>query len=375
MKYVLAALAVIAAVWFQVVPSLAAWTSFFFSVQFSLWDTCFFGNTITSSLFLRAENMMLDRSSVKPLEYVAEMSAADYSYEKLRIMSDNFKEPVVVRGFYKDSPALRKWNPEYVSNLLGPYDVTVMQNSTLGKDHDLNCHEPWTEGVVFSQLETFEEAMADIKSGTTQKTIVLPPASRSERNFNTSLQTTFNEMLGDIDLKALGGAWYRGLANSALVQFWAGFGRGENQGTGWHADICNNFIVQVQGTKNWTFVHPRDSKFMRPTMKRGKTAISGVDMSIIEETLPYLTRKFVTIQPGDMMYNPDFYWHQVKNNPGFTMAVVARECNISASFAANPLFTTMIGLNHVRAAVGGGDSYARKRLVSILPGSMKSSLM
>ena len=80
------------------------------------------------------------------------MPAAEYSYEKLRVMSDNFREPVVVRGFYKDSPALKKWNPDYVSNLLGPYDVTVMQNSTLGKDHDLNCHKPWTEALLMSRL-------------------------------------------------------------------------------------------------------------------------------------------------------------------------------------------------------------------------------
>jgi hypothetical protein len=41
-------------------------------------------------------------------------------------------------------------------------------------------------------------------------------------------------------------------------------------------------------------------------MKRGKTAISGADISAKTEVLPYLPRLHATLEPGDFMYNPDW---------------------------------------------------------------------
>lgn len=355
-------------------PSLAAWTSLFVALQLDQWDTCFFNNRITAAFFLRAEDQGLDRTREVPMGFVTEMDAADYSYENLRIASDNFREPVVVRDWAKHTAALKTWNLEHVRERQGPYDVVVYQNSTMGKDHELNCHREWTKHVEWTRLENFAEALDEISTGTSGKTIVIPPASRVRRDFNASAQAAYMDMMDDLELHRLGGPWTNlGAKYSTLIQFWAAFGiPSGRQGTSWHADICNNFIVQVEGSKNWTFVHPRESKYMRPTMKRGKTAISGADMSIVEENLPHLPKKFVHIRPGDMMYNPDWYWHKVQNNPGFTMAVVARECNFTNSFAANPAFTTMIATNHIRAGILGGDSYALQRLIALLPFSHAS---
>jgi hypothetical protein len=41
-------------------------------------------------------------------------------------------------------------------------------------------------------------------------------------------------------------------------------------------------------------------------MKRGKTAISGSDITTKTEVLPYIPRMEATIHKGDFMYNPDW---------------------------------------------------------------------
>ena len=100
----------------------------------------------------------------------------------------------------------------------------------------------------------------------------------------------------DLDLPRIGGSWHKGIKNSALLQIWVGAGdAAETQGTGLHCDICNNFIVQLEGSKEWVFVHPRHSALMRPTMRRGKTAISGSDFSTRSEVLPFIERYEATI--------------------------------------------------------------------------------
>ena len=42
-------------------------------------------------------------------------------------------------------------------------------------------------------------------------------------------------------------------------------------------------------------------------MKRGKTAISGSDVSVKVDVLPFIPRLHATLEPGDFMYNPDWY--------------------------------------------------------------------
>jgi len=75
-------------------------------------------------------------------------------------------------------------------------------------------------------------------------------------------------------------------------------------GTGWHCDICNSFKVQVEGSKKWTFIHGKYSKLMRPTMKAGKTAAAGADISVRTEVEPYIERQETILNKGDFLFNP-----------------------------------------------------------------------
>jgi hypothetical protein len=48
-------------------------------------------------------------------------------------------EPVVVRGLFADAPAVHKWDQPGGLDSLSEFKVSVVQNSTRGKDHWINC--------------------------------------------------------------------------------------------------------------------------------------------------------------------------------------------------------------------------------------------
>lgn len=190
----------------------------------------------------------------------------------------------------------------------------------MGKDHDLNCD---TYKFKDSKMIPFEDALKDIldydpKSKVPSKTVVLPPASRTHRDVDYKLDGVWFELVEkDLDLRSLGGGWgEKGNGNAVITQLFIGSGQ-ENDGmfghmgTGWHRDICNSAKIHLSGSKKWTLIHGKYSSLMRPTMKAGKTAIQGTDLTMREEVEPYLPRIELFLNPGDYMYIPDFYWHKV----------------------------------------------------------------
>jgi len=111
------------------------------------------------------------------------------------------------------------------------------------------------------------------------------------------------------------------------------------------------------------------SIYMRPVMQRGKTAIVGSHISLIQETLPYFPHYSVDLHPGDFLYNPEWYWHAVENVPGegpYSFGVVSRQCHVLRNFRQNSIFTSMVLINHAIAAIW--DVEARQRFWSAITG-------
>jgi len=365
--------AVLYGVGLVVYPEAHTWVCFSLSVATGNWDPCWGKNTYVASMFkhVHEKRLGLNPTPVAPSP-VRELAKENYSWEALRIASDNFMEPVIVRGLFSGSAAVETWPEPGTLDALKDFKVSVVQNSTRGKDHWINCGgHPGVDTVMQNFGAALDEVRAfDPSSQTESKTLVVPPASRTDRVADPYLDAALGKLVErDLDLPRLGGSWHKGITNSALLQLWVGAGDDAvTQGTGLHCDICNNFIIQLAGSKHWNFIHPKNSALMRPTMRRGKTAISGADMSANKEVLPFIERFEATIRPGDFMYNPDWYWHSVLNAPGVTMAVVARECNVTNSFKANPVFSGLITANHVASGIFGGDAYALKRLKALVFG-------
>jgi len=247
--------------------------------------------------------------------------------------------------------------------------VNTLRNGSIQFSHDRICHK--IPMVPFGDQKPFNESIRRIAAGS-HESIILPPASRTKRVRDRELEVIFNKLAErDLDLQRLGGGFAAasasGIKNTALTQMFAATGSSETlTGSGWHCDICNNFVVQVKGVKKWIFVGPEHSIYMRPSMPGGKTAIAGGHGGNRKASIPYLPREEVIITPGDFMYVPEWHWHQVENIPGFSIGIVSRECNLLKNMKQNALFTSLIMANH--AVLAWNDPEARLRLISGITG-------
>lgn len=117
-------------------PAAAAWFLFVAQLQLGQRSTCFFENTLEASFFMRAHrNHFGDSPPEVPAKAVIELRKEDYSYEALRKASHGFTEPVVVRGLFADAAAVKWTDTAGLVEALSGFNVSVTQNSTMGKDH------------------------------------------------------------------------------------------------------------------------------------------------------------------------------------------------------------------------------------------------
>lgn len=96
-----------------------------------------------------------------------------------------------------------------------------------------------------------------------------------------------------------------------LMNLW--FGPGENV-TRLHYDVPNNFLVHFYGRKRITLFAPRDTARLYPFRSKAYN-MSQVNIDEPDEVrFPKLADAqpyHVEIGPGDMLYIPPFWWHQV----------------------------------------------------------------
>jgi len=68
-------------------------------------------------------------------------------------------------------------------------------------------------------------------------------------------------------------------------------------------------FIQVAGTKYWEFVEPKYSPYLAPLKGGAANMWTGnKNMADIQKHIPRWT---VTLESGDLLYNPDWMWHKI----------------------------------------------------------------
>ena len=89
--------------------------------------------------------------------------------------------------------------------------------------------------------------------------------------------------------------------------------------TGLRAAMTNDLFVQVYGQADWTLVHPSQSALCKPVCESRPTFRSELTAAEVAR----LPGWQASLQPGDILYLPPFYWHSVLN-PTFSIGVAHR---------------------------------------------------
>lgn len=96
---------------------------------------------------------------------------------------------------------------------------------------------------------------------------------------------------------------------------------GPDTGSPWHAANDWTFFVNVVGRKRWKFIRPEFTLHMDPCYQRD---LLYVVSSHGGNDPPGITTYEVTLEPGDMLVFPAWWWHRVDNLSPETIGVAVR---------------------------------------------------
>jgi len=284
-------------------------------------------------------------------EHVPTIEYADFTMEKMKELTNNWRSPAVIRNMFAGTPAFDKWGVDgYLSSKIGDFMIPVVRNAkynTLQNDR----------GVI-----SFREAFTEIVGNPDSKMYLFFPV-KSRFSFNHSelgtledLQNKINEVVLE-DLEINKRVW-NGFGTKAHSTYFGSqliVGQGHNDpkettGTGWHCAAGNNWFAQAIGRKRWFFLDPKYSAYMQPLRGGKVNMMTGTPK--MSEFSPYLPVQYADLNSGDMLYNPDWQWHTIQNFEGLSIGVPMREVNMSLSFQNNFLYTSIVTANKLMDKFG-----------------------
>ena len=226
----------------------------------------------------------LPDQKLKPVE-----RRRDLSHREFRDHYVKNSIPVVFEGGAENWPCVQKWSPEFFNEHYSDERILLINAST--QDIKDNIKDPGSHA-------RFGDVIDAIRQG-----------SKTYPRF-LSLLHDHPELLRDYDHKWLKSLTHR-ISIDNLIQFFMG---GEGTNTALHNAIPANLFVQIYGEKYWR-IYPSDcAPMFKPNVNRSTYFFSETD--VLHHPEPIISKLKgwdVTLKPGDILYNPPFYWHQVKN--------------------------------------------------------------
>jgi hypothetical protein len=104
----------------------------------------------------------------------------------------------------------------------------------------------------------------------------------------------------------------------------------EGTGSPFHHAAVYNMFYQIDGKKQWWFIDPYDSFLCYPMAFLGRAA--GALQCLWPNQynkeayplFPYCPVYTAVLEPGDVLFNPPYWWHSIKNLSETTVAVASR---------------------------------------------------
>lgn len=287
-----------------------------------------------------APKIYRDPADVLPLERdhikIQEIAAADYSYEYMREVTEDFSKPVLIKGLFSNTTAGMYWDkPGYLKSKLGDLKVPVygtLTNSSGGLHHKKD------DVALLSSGDVTEEIMVTKNSN---HRFIFPQLAIAETDASdpATMYAKAEELMEDVELERLRKGWgKKGHFNYIGQQIFIGCGlthKNAYEGITWHTEPGNNWFIQITGMKRWYLVAPKDSSLMLPKKKTGRLMITSdiPYMTKLHDRLPIM---YADVGAGDVIFNPEWYWHKTKIYPGPSISISMREFYTFRNFRSSP---------------------------------------
>jgi hypothetical protein len=251
---------------------------------------------------------------------IPEMDIKDFSREAMLKLSNGMADPIIIRGALKESEAVKQWGLDFFEENYGGEKVVVRE---------------MVEDVVRMQHRSFDDFML-MKAKGRNVSIV---ASSTMFNRNPLLKS---QLMSPIEEYLVGPKGEPIIAHQFFI---TPGGR-----TWFHCAIGNNVFRQIVGQKRWTIIDPKKYNIhMCPVPVITGTSVTPCLEDTYftadekEEWITHIPRQSALLNPGDILINAGWWWHDVQsigdsNSP--IVSVAGRIKNLGATFANSPVLTT-----------------------------------
>jgi hypothetical protein len=224
--------------------------------------------------------------------------------------------PVVMEGVAKDWDCVKKWNLDYFKNLHGKDEIQLLE-ADLTKGHE---------------TITLADVIDNIRSGGKKYFRFYPLLARHPEHLN------------DFDYK-----WFKERKTKSFFKdAFQVFIGGQDTCSDLHNANLPNLFVQAYGEKKWILyshyytpvidpIPPPSIYRSAPIKKKEAFNPFEPDYTGTYELYKYIDGYSVHLKPGDVLWNPPFYWHAVKNHTD-SIGVGYRWPNPGYSFTISPLY-------------------------------------
>lgn len=212
--------------------------------------------------------------------------------------------PLVFRGYAAQHECVRTWTPEMFRDRYGDLRIFYTSTEKILNDAQMRLGDFIERVLAGDKSRAYVENLSDI--------------------FNA-----FPELHEQLGLEGIGASLAGFARYLQISQFFLG---GLGTGAAYHCANELNCFLNIYGRKQWTFVHPRYSVAMYPSLMNkgyfiGSLVKANAPRRFLEANFPLYNRVpklSVTLEPGDLLVNPPWWWHTVKNVTPATIAVATR---------------------------------------------------
>lgn len=280
----------------------------------------------TSPLVQRYHSYLMDQLPERDEIPLYELPLAQLTKESLREVSRDYTFPVVIRGALVDLPAIKKW--DNISWWLDNYGNEAVLCKYVVKAGD-------------APACTIKDA---INVDNPSERLYISGEARLFQRHKELEEMVSSDFINSVSP-----------GTPVFTQLFLGYG---NMGSDIHAAIGCNMFRQIVGRKKWWLIPVSQTPYVYPSLN--PNGFSAHTLTKIgkgnEDPSPWLTkieRYTVTLNPGDVLLNPPWFWHGIKNIPdtpdGIVIGVPTRYGN------ANPLKMPSFRSNFMLSVIGLGS--------------------
>lgn len=254
-----------------------------------------------------------------PIVYIDQITP-----EVFNLLTNNKTKPIVIRGLIKDTTAFNKWNPTYFQENYGDIEVITLDNKKTGMRAYTSFAIP-----LGQNKNNLYDIIEDMKNPKDTKCTYI--------NNVTSIFNDCPKLLEDLELDKLKYIDEKININTVLkVNLFMG---PVTTGSSLHCAVGGNFFFNIYGHKRWILIDPKYTPYLSSTPAHNFSfVISGEDVENPSELLQKIPKYEIILEPGDVLFNPPWWWHAV-HNEDFTIACAIRDhtCYLQSLYN-NPVF-------------------------------------